>query len=765
MSFRTKILLFAIFLVTIPMFLVTYVNISTVSSQLDTLQDEVKNNINKNVVKNYEDYLQKFQSEIIAQSEEYTNDLEKTVKEQEQRIQKKFDEIYLKTLSTQANFTFQTVINLIKQENEQLLTGARIAASLKEVVDAANEKNLSITERKSLLFPFIEKYNFEYAGLWTIDETKPKIKSKLYAEIDNKFVVEYANVLSSSANISFYKKPPYNEELSKVFKEILNSKSVFYRTFIFPYIDSLYSIAVVPVMHPVLGNTINGFVVFVNKLDNNFLDNIKSISNSEITLYVNNKALITTKVGKDGKRLTGQSLSQSNNNIIEILGKSYFAKKGSFTYLGQEIGILEVAIPFEKLDTSFNFPKPKPFVIPELEKPDVNISLKIDNKAIVQKSVLLALIILAISIVLIFVITKQLLKSLEHSKTVIEKLSEGEFVNIESDKASGEFKIILDSLKKLSETFKDFAKKLLTSSTQLVSEVDNLEELNNILQKTSQDFSEAVKVFSNNTSIILDDFDEMKSSTDNAKDVINQVVTTLENLVDEILEAEEKIDENQKFVREFDESIKNSLETIEKFNSYINQTIRQFNQVTEEISKIQNVANQTNLLALNAAIEAARAGEAGKGFAVVADEIMKLSVEINEISKKLMKDMENYTENLGSLNAVYENSKESFNALSKTKEDFSESFKIITQRIENLVNTTKNVSSILEQTKEVFNHMVEISSRSTQNVGQTVDKMTTIEVKMKKLEEFSKKLNKMVKDIDSVSERLKQIAKWFKIGD
>jgi methyl-accepting chemotaxis protein len=43
--------------------------------------------------------------------------------------------------------------------------------------------------------------------------------------------------------------------------------------------------------------------------------------------------------------------------------------------------------------------------------------------------------------------------------------------------------------------------------------------------------------------------------------------------------------------------------------------------------------------------------------------------------------------------------------------------------------------------------------------------MTTIEVKMKKLEEFSKKLNKMVKDIDSVSERLKQIAKWFKIGD
>jgi methyl-accepting chemotaxis protein len=64
---------------------------------------------------------------------------------------------------------------------------------------------------------------------------------------------------------------------------------------------------------------------------------------------------------------------------------------------------------------------------------------------------------------------------------------------------------------------------------------------------------------------------------------------------------------------------------VERTNSLVNSLVNAAQKIGAVTNMINAIAGQTNLLALNATIEAARAGEAGKGFAVVASEVKDLA--------------------------------------------------------------------------------------------------------------------------------------------
>ena len=149
--------------------------------------------------------------------------------------------------------------------------------------------------------------------------------------------------------------------------------------------------------------------------------------------------------------------------------------------------------------------------------------------------------------------------------------------------------------------------------------------------------------------------------------------------------------------------------------------------VTEMVSVISQISSQTNLLAMNAAIEAAHAGEAGKGFAVVATEVRSLAEsssksakEINVQIKKMLSTVHNgvaLSEKAGSMLNSISTDIEATTGLVKQIADAMTEQSIAANEI------LDSISSLVEETQSIRNNAIE-QKRRNDTVRVEVDRNT-----------------------------------------
>lgn len=166
-----------------------------------------------------------------------------------------------------------------------------------------------------------------------------------------------------------------------------------------------------------------------------------------------------------------------------------------------------------------------------------------------------------------------------------------------------------------------------------------------------------------------------------------------------------------------------------------------FQEVSQLLREVKNIARQTNLLAINAAVEAARAGTAGKGFAVVAGEVRQLSLHSNKFSDQIDVAVGNISKSIGEVEAAIRQMADSESALvAQSQEKVSKLFassQAFNDRVESSVREMSDLAGQVTREVAVAVTSLQFHDMVSQVVGHSEKRIELLATMLEKLRQIS----------------------------
>lgn len=445
-----------------------------------------------------------------------------------------------------------------------------------------------------------------------------------------------------------------------------------------------------------------------------------SMTNSKGEYLQNNKL-------ENSKELIQQLKSKGKfNGIVTIEDKEYIACYEIIRdNVGNLVGAYLAAQPLEEVN------KIK--------------SESLTSLAITQFS--LTVVFLLISIVLIFIVSKALLKGLEKTTEVAKRLQNldisqnlPEYLILMKDEVgevAKSLQVAIDTIREFINNSRDISSNVYTSTNNMLEAMSNINasagEVANVVTQIAEGATNQAKDTEKGNMKI----DELGNYIVESQDQINVV----NNLMDEVNNLKnDGINSINKLTKETEETLiaTNTIQNI------ILETNNKSNDIQKATNMIKEIAEQTNLLALNAAIEAARAGEEGKGFAVVAEQIRTLAEEADRFSGQIQVIVGNLSKITQTAVNTMEEMKNTMDSHSLGVKDSASKFEGISNSIEKTINAMDALTSITNEIstrkESIIEIMQNLSAISEENAASTEEVSATVDEQCNSISNFNAKL-------------------------
>ncbi|MDD2291950.1 MAG: methyl-accepting chemotaxis protein [Aliarcobacter sp.] len=211
------------------------------------------------------------------------------------------------------------------------------------------------------------------------------------------------------------------------------------------------------------------------------------------------------------------------------------------------------------------------------------------------------------------------------------------------------------------------------------------------------------------SNILLANVDKLNISSNEAAASLEETAAALEQITSNIRNNTENIQKMARYSNEVTASSSAGEKLANQTTIAMDEINTQVNAINEAISVIDQIAFQTNILSLNAAVEAATAGEAGKGFAVVAAEVRNLAARSAEAAHEIKTIVE---------------------------------------------NATKKAN----QGKDIANHMIDGYKQLNENITQTINLISDIEMSSKEQLSGIEQINDAVNSLDRQTQQNAAVA-------